>query len=77
MALRADEGDAIQRRLAMDTTRPPLMCERCREPIRPTDHFRVLTARDEEAETGKPAVISGKVVHEKCWGAWAKANGTE
>ena len=53
------------------------MCERCREPIRPTDHFRVLTARDEEAETGKPAAISGKVVHEKCWAAWAEADGIE
>ena len=64
----------------MDTTRPPLcerplMCERCREPIGPTDRFRVLTARDEEAETGKPAVISGKVVHEKCWAAWVEADG--
>ena len=49
----------------MDTTRPPLcerplMCERCSEPIGPTDRFRVLTARDEEAETGKPASDLGQ-----------------
>ena len=61
----------------MDTTRPPLICERCREPIRPTDRLRVLTARDEEAETGKPAAISGKVVHAKCWAAWVEAKGIE
>jgi len=57
---------------ATDTTQPPLKCERCREPIRPADHFQVLTAR--EKETG---AISGKVVHERCWTAWAEANEIE
>ena len=57
---------------AVDTTQPPLKCERCREPIRPADHFQVLTAR--EKETG---AISGKVVHERCWTAWAEAHETE
>jgi hypothetical protein len=56
----------------VDTTQPPLKCERCREPIRPADHFQVLTAR--EKETG---AISRKVVHEKCWPAWAEAHETE
>jgi len=59
----------------MDTTRPPLKCERCREPIGPADHFQVLTARDKE--TGKHPAISGKVVHEECWAAWAEAHGIE
>jgi hypothetical protein len=57
---------------ATDTTQPPLKCERCRESIRPADHFQVLTAR--EKETG---AISGKVVHERCWTAWAEANEIE
>jgi hypothetical protein len=35
----------------------------------------VLTTRDRE--TVKPAAISGKVVHEKCWAAWAEANEIE
>ena len=42
------------------------------QPIRPADHFQVLTAR--EKETG---AISGKVVHERCWPAWAEAHETE
>ncbi len=60
---------------ATDTTQPPLKCERCREPIRPADHFQVLTARDQEG--GEPAAISGKVVHKRCWTAWAEANEIE
>ncbi len=54
---------------------PPLKCERCREPISPSDHFQVLTGRNKA--TGESAAISGKVVHEKCWAAWAEANGIE
>ena len=59
----------------MDTTQPPLMCERCREPMSSADHFQVLTGRDKA--TGEPAAISGKVVHEKCATAWAEANEME
>ena len=59
----------------MDTTQPPLKCERCREPMSSADHFQVLTGRDKA--TGEPAAISGKVVHEKCSAAWAEANEIE
>jgi hypothetical protein len=55
----------------MGTNEPTLMCERCREPIGPSDHFQVLTGRNKA--TGKSAAISGKVVHEKCSAAWAQA----
>ena len=48
----------------MDTTKPPLKCERWRELIWPYDHFRALTTRDRE--TGGPAATSGKVGHKTC-----------
>jgi hypothetical protein len=48
----------------MDTTKPPLKCERWRELIWPYDHFRALTTRDRE--TGGPAATSGKVGHKAC-----------
>ena len=48
----------------MDTTKPPLKCERWRELIWPSDHFRALTTRDRE--TGGPAATSGKVGHKAC-----------
>ena len=59
----------------MDTNEPTLMCERCREPMSSADHFQVLTGGTRR--TGEPASISGKVVHEKCWAAWAEANEIE
>jgi len=48
----------------MDTTKPPLKCERWRELIWPSNHFRALTTRDRE--TGGPAAASGKVGHRAC-----------
>jgi hypothetical protein len=55
----------------MDPEQAPLHCEHRGEPVWPSDPMVVLMSED--AKTGEPLDIPGKVIHKDCEVAWREA----